>query len=171
MEETIRSTGQRAAALRDELTGALIGLARATEGRTPPESAACAVIGALSLPLDGDCGETALRQMLETVRREKNKLAPDCAICKSPCGRTADYDMKQLREAEPDVIALKLLLLFTIRGMARRAQENDVSDPALDGFLCEALFMLGYARNVEPLRETLQKAGRVLTFPIFENIL
>lgn len=81
------------AALQDELTGALIGLARATEGTTvPTESTYRTIIEGLfttitNVSFDND----AILAMIQKVRDEKHKLVPDCSSCASPCGRNDEY--------------------------------------------------------------------------------
>lgn len=59
-----------------------------------------------------------INTLIDRVHEEKHKLVPDCESCGSPCGRTEDYDMKGIWEADEDIRSLKSLILFGIRGMA-----------------------------------------------------
>lgn len=154
------------AALQDELTGALIGLARATEGTTvPTESTYRTIIEGLfttitNVSFDND----AILAMIQKVRDEKHKLVPDCSSCASPCGRNDEYDMRNMWDADEDIRSLKSLILFGIRGMAAYAYHADVlgySDEEVNRFFCEALFKIGYEENAETLLPTVLKVGEI----------
>ena len=43
--------------------------------------------------------ENTIRELIGRVHAEKARLAPDCAGCAAPCGRTSDYDMNLLWSA------------------------------------------------------------------------
>ncbi|MCF0151610.1 MAG: hypothetical protein HUJ80_09410 [Firmicutes bacterium] len=129
--------------LRDILLGALIGLARASEGQPSlPSSVADACIRGLTA-----CGnienvsELQLKSLISQVRGQKHLLAPDCSTCAAPCGRTADYDMKQLAGLSEPVRAAKTALL---QAVMKAAQSKAPSSPALDVYLLEGLFKVGY---------------------------
>ena len=112
------------AALQDELTGALIGLARATDGNTEPDENTYKVMiqGLFMTVTNVNFDNEAISEQIELVRKEKNRLVPDCGECGSPCGRNEEYDMKKLWEGgDEDVRSLKSLILFGIRGMAAYA--------------------------------------------------
>jgi hydroxylamine reductase len=154
------------ATLQDELTGALIGLARATEGTTvPTESTYRTIIEGLfttitNVSFDND----AILAMIQKVRDEKHKLVPDCSSCASPCGRNDEYDMRSMWDADEDIRSLKSLILFGIRGMAAYAYHADVlgySDDEVNRFFCEALFKIGYEESTEALLPTVLKVGEI----------
>lgn len=154
------------AALQDKLTGALIGLARATEGSVvPTESTYHAIIEGLfttitNVSFDND----AILDMIQKVRMEKQKLVPDCDACASPCGRIDEYDMSNMWNADEDIRSLKSLILFGIRGMAAYAYHADVlgySDDEVNKFFCEALFKIGYEETSEKLLPTVLKVGEI----------
>ena len=111
------------AKLQDELTGALIGLARATEGSTVPTASTYQAIieGLFTTITNVSFDDDSISEMIKKVRAEKQKLVPDCSTCGSPCGRNDDYDMEQLWDADEDIRSLKSLILFGIRGMAAYA--------------------------------------------------
>ena len=76
------------AKLQDELTGALIGLARASDGHHPTASTHKAMIEGLFMTLTNvNFNEETIRSQIETVRREAEVLIPRCSSCSSPCGR------------------------------------------------------------------------------------
>ena len=154
------------ATLQDELTGALIGLARATEGTTvPTESTYRTIIEGLfttitNVSFDND----AILVMIQKVRDEKHKLVPDCSSCASPCGRNDEYDMRNMWDADEDIRSLKSLILFGIRGMAAYAYHAAVlgySDEEVNRFFCEALFKIGYEESAETLLPTVLKVGEI----------
>jgi len=154
------------AKLQDELTGALIGLARATEGTTvPTESTYRTIIEGLfttitNVSFDND----AITDMIQKVYKEKNKLVPDCAVCASPCGRNNDYDMDLLWNDNENIRSLKSLILFGIRGMAAYAYHAMVlgyTDKEVNDFLCEALFKIGYEENTDTLLPVVLKVGEI----------
>ena len=91
-------------------------------------------------------------------------MVPGCSQCQSPCGRTDDYDMQQLWDADEDIRSLKSLILFGIRGMAAYAYHAKVlnyEDPEVNHFFCEALFKIGYEESVEALLPTVLKVGEI----------
>ena len=98
------------------------------------------------------------------VRAEKERLVPDCSKCPSPCGKTAEYNMQQLWNADEDIRSLKSLILFGIRGMsayAYLANVLDYEDDEVNRFFCEALFRIGYEESVETLLPTVLKVGEI----------
>ena len=101
-------------ALRDQLTGALIGLARDTEGNDhmiTGSTAHALVEGLLTVSNAENLDREVLLTMTETVTAEKQKLVPECFRCACPCGRTFDYDMKNLQKAPENIRSLKLQIL------------------------------------------------------------
>ena len=75
------------AGLQDELTGALIGLARAVSGNIPSPSTHRAMIEGLFTTITNvNFNEETIRQQIENVTREKNALIPGCGGCAQPCG-------------------------------------------------------------------------------------
>lgn len=154
------------AQLQDELTGALIGLARATEGTTvPTESTYQTLIEGLFTTITNvSFDNESITSMIEKVRSEKQKLVPECSTCAVPCGRNDEYDMKQMWSADADIRSLKSLILFGIRGMAAYAYHARVlnhKDDEIDKFFCEALFKIGYEETSEALFPTVLKVGEI----------
>ena len=97
-------------------------------------------------------------------RSQKERLVPDCSKCPSPCGKTAEYNMQQLWNADEDIRSLKSLILFGIRGMsayAYLANVLDYEDDEVNRFFCEALFRIGYEESVETLLPTVLKVGEI----------
>lgn len=151
--------------LQDQLTGALIGLARAADTNAPTASTHRAVIEGLFTTLTNvNFNEETIRQQIETVGQEKAALIPDCAACASPCGRTDEYDMGRLWEADEDIRSLKSLILFGLRGMAAYAYHAMVlghTDEEVNRFFYEGLFAIGEDWGMEELLPIVMKVGEV----------
>ena len=97
------------ARLQDRLTGALIGLARVSNGEAHLAEDVCRLmIRALFATLTNvNFDPQALGQLIDLVHREQERLGHGCAICGAPCGKTEDYDMTQLWNAPEDIRSLK----------------------------------------------------------------
>ena len=151
--------------LQDALTGALIGLARAADTNTPTASTHRAVIEGLFTTLTNvNFSEETVRQQIDTVRREKALLTPNCGACACPCGRTDEYDLGKLWEADEDIRSLKSLILFGLRGMAAYAYHAMVlgyTDEEVNRFFYEGLFAIGEDWGMEELLPIVMKVGQV----------
>ena len=137
------------AALQDRVTGALIGLARATEGN---EHLVTEGTGKLALEClfatltNVNFDDADLNRMLERLHREKERLVPACGSCESVCGRNDDYDMDKLWNAQEDIRSLKSLILFGMRGIAAyawHAAALGYTDKRVTDFLFKGLFAIG----------------------------
>ena len=149
----------------DQLTGALIGLARAADTNVPTASTHRAVIEGLFTTLTNvNFNEETVRRQIDMVRREKAVLIPNCGACACPCGRTDEYDMNLLWEANEDIRSLKSLILFGLRGMAAYAYHAMVlgyTDEEVNRFFYEGLFAIGEDWGMEELLPIVMKVGQV----------
>ena len=100
------------AKLQDELTSALIGLARATDGDTPvnADTWRLMITGLFTTVTNVNFNEKTIRELIDRVHAEKERLVPNCSSCGSRCGRNDDYDMNLLWNAQEDVRSLKSLI-------------------------------------------------------------
>ena len=137
------------AGLQDQLTGVLIGIARAVDGNEHLISDSTDKILrdglAAALP-DSDLTEDSLSALIQDAEDEKRRLIPLCYECASPCGKNNNYDMRRLYTADGDICSLKLLILCGIRSMAayaRRAAALGHTDREVDRFFYQALFAVG----------------------------
>ena len=153
------------AKLQDQLTGALIGLARAAEGNVPGPSTDKVIIeGLFTTVTNVNFNNETINALIDRVHEEKHKLVPDCESCGSPCGRTEDYDMKGIWEADEDIRSLKSLILFGIRGMAAYAYHAAVlgyTDKDVNQFFYKALFVIGENWKVDELLPVVMEVGEV----------
>jgi len=137
------------AGMQDQLTGKLIGLARAIDGNEHLICDAANQIvreGLFATITNVNFDKEALTALLRRVDEVKRQIVPLCYECASACGKNDDYDMEHLWTAGEDIRSLKSLILFGIRGMAAYAYHAAVlgyTDPEVDRFFYKALFAVG----------------------------
>ena len=154
------------AGLQDQLTGALVGLARAIDGNTQPTENTYSLFikGLFTTVTNVNFNEETLKGLIDEVHAEKEKLMPNCSGCDAPCGRNFDYDMSQVWNADEDVRSLKSLILFGIRGMAAYAYHAGVlgkTDKLVNRFLAKALFAIGEDWGMNELLPIVLEVGEV----------
>ena len=156
------------AQLQDKLTGALIGLARSTDGNAHliNRSSTDVIIDGLFATLTNvNFDNAAFETLLARVEDEKRKMVPGCFACASPCGKNRDYDMNRLWNADEDIRSLKSLILFGIRGMAAYAYHAGVlgyHDENVDRFFYKALIAIGMEEfGMEELLPIVMEVGEV----------
>lgn len=153
------------AKLQDELTGALIGLARAvySEG-TPTENTYKILIEGLFTTITNvNFDDETIEKLIKKVHIEKSKVVPNCNHCSASCRRTGDYNMRDLWEDNEDIRSLKSLILFGVRGAAAyayHAMNLGYTDEQLNHFFCEALFAVGEDFGTEKLLQTALEVGK-----------
>ena len=142
--------------LQNELIGALVGLSRAANGNedmlTPDTHRL--LLGALSALSNGS--DTAKRTFILRIHAEKARLAPGCSICPSPCGRTADFDLNELKLESERARTLKMTILSHLAGASASLPTKQLS------MLYEALTVIGDAWNEEYLTAFEQKLRKLL---------
>ena len=137
------------ARLQDELTGALIGLARAAGGNEhliTEEMNQLVLEGLFTTVTNVNFNDETLKILINKIENAKKKLVPDCFTCSGSCGRNDNFDMNTLWTTDEDVRSLKSLILFGIRGMAAYAYHASVlgyTDETISKFFYKALFAIG----------------------------
>lgn len=154
------------AGLQDKLTGALIGLARTTDGNTQPTENTYKLLikGLFTTITNVNFNEQTLNALIDEVHAEKEKIVPNCTTCGSPCGRNDDYDMTKVWDADEDIRSLKSLILFGIRGMAAYAYHAGVlgyTSDEVDKFIAKALFAIGENWGMDQLLPIVLEVGQV----------
>ena len=149
----------------DELTGALIGLAK-TCGNNPKTADTDRVIieGLFTTLTNVSFNEETIRVMIERVEEEKSRIAPGCGTCVAKCGNTDNYDMEQIWNADEDIRSLKSLLLFGNRGVAAYAYHAMVlgyQSEEVNFFLYKALATLSMDLGMEELLPVVLETGKV----------
>ena len=154
--------------LRDRLTGRLIGLARAADGSEHLISDATTqlIVEALCAMLpDANCDDTAVQTLIWRAEAAKQQMVPNCFTCAMPCGRTSDYDMTKLWNAEVQIRDLKSEILSGICGVAAcayRAAALGLHDADVDRFFYKALFAIGMDDwGANALRPVITEMGKV----------
>ncbi len=140
----------------DELTGALIGLARAAEKAQPAAQTHKVVIEGLFTTITNVSFDNAsVKRQIANIEREKAQLGS---------AFTANYDMQKLWNDNEDIRSLKSLILFGIRGMAAYAYHALVlgySDDEVNNFFYKALRSIGEDLNADALLSIVMETGQV----------
>ncbi len=137
------------ARLQDELTGALIGLARAAEGNehlVTEEMNQLVLEGLFTTVTNVNFNDETLKILIYKIENAKKKLVPNCFTCSGSCGKNDNFDMNTLWTTDEDVRSLKSLILFGIRGMAAYAYHASVlgyTDETISKFFYKALLAVG----------------------------
>ena len=137
------------ARLQDELTGALIGLARAVGGNehlVTEEMNQLVLEGLFTTITNVNFNDETLKLFINKIEDTKKKLVPNCFTCSDSCGRNNNFDMSTLWTTDEDIRSLKSLILFGIRGMAAYAYHASVlgyTDETISKFFYKALFAVG----------------------------
>lgn len=151
--------------LQDELTGALIGLARTCQSNPYTDNTTKLMIEGLFTTITNvNFHDEVLKEMIARVHEEKQRIAAGCLSCMAKCGNTDDYDVREIWQAQEDIRSLKSLILFGIRGMAAYAYHAAVlgyHDREVDEFFYQALAVLGYELNMEELLPMVMRVGEV----------
>ena len=141
------------AKLQDELTGALIGLARAMRdaSEVSKDTWQLVIDGLFTTVTNVNFNEETVRAMIDRVHEEKAKF-----------GDASDYDMEQLWNAQEDIRSLKSLILFGVRGMAAYAYHAMVlgyTDREVNRFFARALTAVGEELSMDELLPIVLEVG------------
>ncbi|MDL2229704.1 hydroxylamine reductase [Treponema sp. OttesenSCG-928-L16] len=146
------------AKLQDALSGALIGLARASNGKSPGASADSAVIdGLFTTVTNVNFDDEVIQRLISRVHGEKEALGSS--------KDAADYAMEDLWDADEDIRSLKTLILLGLRGMsayAHHAAALGYSDPGVNNFFYKALLAVGGSNEtMESLLPLVLETGTI----------
>ncbi|MDO5425501.1 MAG: hydroxylamine reductase [Eubacteriales bacterium] len=151
--------------LQDTLTGALIGLARASDGKPLTAATHKLMLEALFTTVTNvNFNPETIRSQITAVQNAKKALIPTCSGCTDPCGRNEDYDLANLWNADETIRSLKSLILFGLRGMAAyayHAMALGYMDEEVNAFFCEGLFAIGEDLTMEQLLPIVLKVGEI----------
>ncbi len=143
--------------LQDELTGALIGLARlAQRGDTKASTHKAMLAGLFTTITNVNFDSEAVGRQIEAVKKETAALA-------SRSGAVEAYDMQQLWNDNEDIRSLKSLILFGLRGMAAYAYHALVlgyTDDEVNDFFYKALAAIGEDMDMEALLPLVMETGQ-----------
>ena len=156
------------AMLQDKLTGALIGLARATEGNEDlvnDKTDKLILEGLFATITNVNFNNGTLEALIGKIEEERKRLIPNCFYCTSRCGRNDNFDMQFLWQEQEDIRSLKSLILFGIRGMAAYAYHASILgyiDKEVNAFFYKALFAIGMSDwGIEELLPIVLETGEI----------
>lgn len=151
--------------LLNELTGSIIGLAKACKMNIRQTAVTRLLMeGLITTIADAGFADQALSDMLLRVRREKDRIAPGCAVCKSVCGNTSDYNINNIWAADEDIRFLKYLILSSIKGIAVYALPAMVKgdqNEKINEFFYKALSIISYDLTMEDLLPVAEEAAEM----------
>jgi hydroxylamine reductase len=137
----------------NELTAALIGLARAALGKIPGKRANELVMqGLFATVTNVNFDPRRIEELISQVQAEKAKL-----------GGAADYRADELFSGEQDVVSLRSTLLFGLRGMAAYAWHAYVlgkEDRDVTAWFYKGLNAVGADHTVDEWLELIMEFGR-----------
>ena len=144
------------ARLQDELTGALVGLARAVSEEGAPAGVARLVLeGLFTTVTNVSFNAQTVRELTARVRGAREAL--------SPARDAREYDLDLIwNDPDEDVRSLKSLVLFGLRGMAAYAYHAMVlgyTSDELDRFFLRALRSLGERLGQDELLPLVLEVG------------
>lgn len=138
----------------DELTGALIGLARAASGKNPSAKADELMMeGLFAAVTNVDFDPARIDQLTEAVEQEKKAL-----------GGASDFAYEKLWSGDPDVVSLRSTLLLGLRGMAAYAWHAHMfgkQDPEVTAWLYKGMKAVGNEHSVDEWLGLLMEFGMV----------
>ncbi len=138
----------------DELTCALIGLARAAEGKQPGRKADELMMQGLfatvtNVNFDGD----RIDELIRLVQEEKEKL-----------GGAEDFDPASLFQGDTDTVSLRSTLLFGLRGMAAYAWHAYVlgkTNDEVTSWFYKGMRAIGEEHSIEEWLGLLMEFGQI----------
>lgn len=143
--------------LQDELTGALIGLAKAcSENPHGKDTIGLIIEGLFTTITNVNFDDESIKRIIDRVRDEKEQIAKGKPY--------EDYDMKKVWDGDEDICSLKSLILFGIRGMAAYAYHARVlgyTDKEVDEFFVKALCTIGEDHTQDWLLSVVLEVGTV----------
>jgi hydroxylamine reductase len=138
----------------NELTAAMIGLARAAQKRTPgKKSDELMMQGLFSTLTNVNFDPDRIDALKQQVREQKEAL-----------GGASDYDPEALFHGETDTVSLRAALIFGLRGMAAYAWHAHVlgkDDPEVTGWFYRGLRAAGEDHSVDEWLSLIMEFGRV----------
>ena len=152
------------ARLQDELTGALIGLARTLGKSELSEEIRDLIIkGLFTTVTNVNFNAQTVSELTKKIRAARSSIENRCGKCPSQCEKKGEYDMSLVWEADEDIRSLKSLILFGIRGMAAYAYHallQGYTDSDVDKFFVKALDSIGRSWGMDKLLPIVTEVGK-----------
>lgn len=143
----------------DEIISALIGLVGACGNNPKTENTDAVVVKALAF---SKCDADGVPQkIVSEIRSEKNKVAPNCAVCPTPCGNTSDYDMSRIYSAREEIRDIKLRILDALQELAECVlNDSERMDEAI-GVIYKALAYVSFDIGEKDLTAVLEETAEM----------
>ena len=165
--DTIGACGKSAetSRLQDELTGALIGLAKASVHKSVDDNVQRLIVeGLAATAAHTDFDNEYLFALTEQIKAAKTKYIPKFGDHNTSLKLPEDFDIRLIWQKTPDVRSLKSLLLFGIRGIALYAYESwslGSKNKEAASFFHKALIALGANHFKEDYYTLLEEMGGI----------
>lgn len=141
--------------LLDAMTGELIGLARAAEGKTRPKSAYHIMLEGLFTAITNvNFDNEAIQHLIARIGEQKALLG----------GEGKAYTMQDLWQDKEDIRSLKSLILLGLRGMGAYAYHAWVlgyTDDTVNDFIYSAMRAIGSDLDADTLLSLVLKTGEI----------
>ncbi len=138
----------------DDLTCALIGLARAAQGKKATTKANELMMQGLFTTITNvNFDYNRIEELKKAIQNEKNNI-----------GIAEDYPEEALWQGDPDVVSLRSTLLLGLRGMAAYAWHAYVlgkEDPEVTGWFYKGMANLGAEHSMDEWLELLKEFGEI----------
>ena len=145
---------ENTANLQDDLTGVLIGLAKAAENNGSDEITKIIIDGLFTTMTNVNFNNETIELLIKDNELKKSELMPTAK----------NYDISQLWQDDEDIRSLKSLLLFGLRGMAAYAHHAYVlgkMDEEVNDFFYKGLIAISEDRSTDELLSLLMECGNV----------
>ena len=137
----------------DELTGALIGLARAVKSAKATDASTELMLKGLFTTITNvNFNNDTLNKLIKEINTEKDKIA----------NGIENYDVQKIWNDNEDIRSLKSLILFGLRGMAAYAYHAfalDFTNDEVNAFFYEGMHALGEDYGMDTLLPLVLKTG------------
>ncbi|MDD4238709.1 MAG: hydroxylamine reductase [Desulfotomaculaceae bacterium] len=138
----------------DELTCALVGLARAAQGKSPGQEAGELMMQALFMAITNvNFDSDRIDELKSLIQTEKDKL-----------GGAADLPADALWKGDPDLVSLRSTLLLGMRGMAAYAWHAYVlgkKDDAVTSWFFKGMLAIGEEHSVGEWLDLIMEFGQI----------
>ncbi|MBQ1251867.1 MAG: hydroxylamine reductase, partial [Firmicutes bacterium] len=165
--DTVGACGKSAetSRLQDELTGALVGLAKASVNKSIDENIQRLVVdGLAATAAHTNFDDAYLMELTEQVKAAKTKFVPKFGNLNTSLKLPDDFDIRVIWQKSPDIRSLKSILLFGIRGVALYAAESwalGQKNREAASYFHKALIALGANHFKEDYYDLLNEMGGV----------
>lgn len=159
------------------MLGALVGLARATEGNEDlitieTDRLALECLNAINVGIDTTIYD--LEKLTARLDAEKRSFVPKCYSCASPCGRNNNYDVSKLEKEEWSDLKLEILKVlgnasdYVIKAMGRSSTSETKLSNSERSTLYRAIYAIGTEWTKEELGDVLMEV-KALEVSFAEN--